>query len=137
MPCFLNVIVGSNSVAAASSLKPGPESCTSIVTCSPPPRVCTRTVAARPGRLGGILQQVGQDPLHQVGAGVHTGTAVVEPKMVRHSRDAPAAAARRARSTSALTSRSSGWTGGSLAKSENARTRRSSESISLTTIWTA
>jgi len=39
--------------------------------------------------------------------------------------------------TSAFTSTTSGWTGGSLEKSENARTRRSNASISLTTIWTA
>ena len=36
--------------------------------------------------------------------------------------------------TTALTSSTSGCTGGSLANSENARTRRSSDSISLTTI---
>src|SRR6476646_9368558 len=32
MPCFLKVIVGSNNLADTSSLKPGPESCTSIST---------------------------------------------------------------------------------------------------------
>ena len=32
MPCFLNVIVGSNSVPDAAALSPGPESCTSIAT---------------------------------------------------------------------------------------------------------
>src|SRR6185503_2854614 len=32
MPCSLKVMVGSNNVAAASRLNPGPESCTSMVT---------------------------------------------------------------------------------------------------------
>ena len=84
MPCFLKVMVGSNSVAEASSLRPGPESCTSISTRSPSPRVSTSDRAAGPGRLGGILQEVGQDPVHQVRARVHARTAVVEPEMIRH-----------------------------------------------------
>ena len=32
MPCFLKVMVGSNSVADAAALSPGPESCTSMST---------------------------------------------------------------------------------------------------------
>ena len=66
MPCFLNVIVGSNSVAddllaqARSGIVHFDHHALALAARHDEDR------AAGPGRLGRILQQVGQDALHQV-----------------------------------------------------------------------
>ena len=82
MPCFLKVIVGSKSVADASALRPGPESCTSIATWPLWMRVTASTDPPAPRRLRGILQQIGQDALHEIRSRVHARSARVEPEIV-------------------------------------------------------
>src|SRR4030095_12485971 len=62
MPCFLNVIVGSNRVADTASLRPGPESCTSISTRSPSPRVLTTTAPAGPAASAAFCRRLVRMP---------------------------------------------------------------------------
>ena len=139
MPCFLNVIVGSNSVAAASRAE-----ARSGVVHLDDDALSRRAVvddehrAAGPGGLGGVLEQIGQDALHQIGVGVGARPRGIEPE-----RDTSVDGMRRAQQRDALgdervdVERFRTSPAARSANSENARTRRSSVSISLTTIWTA
>ena len=67
MPCFLNVIVGSNSVRGRLRARvPGPNRALRSRPRAWSDRRDDEHRAAGAGRLGGILQQIGQDAFHQV-----------------------------------------------------------------------
>ena len=133
MPCFLKVMVGSKSVADAAALSPGPESCTSMSTDVSVDEVDAHR-ALRAGGLGGVLHEVGQDALHQVRASVGERPARVETTESRCRVDAPL-------QRDPLGHERVDVNGfehhRGIAGSEKARTRRSSASISLTTICAA
>ena len=136
MPCFLKVIVGSKSVADASSLMPGPESCTSMATSLPSDLVMASTDPPGPAASPAFCSRLVRMPFTRSGHACTRGT----PASSRRAYAVSGCAGRSSDTrsvTSALTSSTSGCIGGSLENSEKARTRRSSESISLTTIWTA
>ncbi len=127
MPCFLNVIVGSKSVRGGLIA----QSRSRIVNFDHDVvAVCARhgqDRSAWAGSVGGVFEQVRQDALHEVGAGIDA-RAVGSPAVdsIRRGRCAGFNSAMRS-VTSVLTSSDSGLTGGSLANSENARTRPSSD----------
>ena len=139
MPCFLNVIVGSKSVPDASVLSPGPV----VYSIATWPSDAGHRVrrddedrAAGTGRLGGILEKIGQDALHEIRARMHSWCLVIEPEMVDRLRmDGPQE--RHALGDERVHVQHFAVDRRLAGEFEKARTRRSSDSISLTTIWTA
>ncbi len=86
MPCFLKVIVGSNSVAGDLLAQARPGVVHIDHRAFSPSSGQHEDRAARTGRLRRILQQIGQDPVDQVRRRVHARTVVVEPEPIRHAR---------------------------------------------------
>ena len=84
MPCFLKVIVGSNSVAETCLAQAWPgivnvdQHALALASGQDEDR------AGRAGRLRRVLQQIGQDAVHHVRRRMRARAAVVEPEMIRH-----------------------------------------------------